>query len=225
MPLQGIPPRYQAGIRQLIILDNEIISQILNALTDSIPCLNISQIAESVALKSGYGEIVNIEEILKTIIALYSLRNTYEISIQELVHDVIEAISITKELDELSLDEQNKLQERLSSFLQIDHIFGVMSKAIGVMTEQSNLFLHSRILTDIRPVFNVDSESEIVGVVVIHNLKIEYRHEDKKKEFFVALDRNDIRELQNQLERAINKTESMKFIFEKAEIRNLDVEY
>jgi len=82
-----------------------------------------------------------------------------------------------------------------------------------------------RILTDVRPVFEPSApEAAPAGAVIVHTLKISYRGDNSAKDFFVALDSEDVRQLTEQLERARSKAESLKSVLKAAEVPYIDAE-
>ncbi len=90
------------------------------------------------------------------------------------------------------------------------------------MMEQPHVFGHARILSDIRSVFTASADS-IAGGFIVHNLTIHYFHNGDHKEFFVALDNDDLNVLKEAIQRAEQKTGHLKAMLKKASIPYLDV--
>lgn len=65
-------------------------------------------------------------------------------------------------------------------------------------------------LDDMRLLFNDEIESPPGCGVILHQLKIEYVENGKRKSVFVSLNRDDVRELSENLQRALKKEEVIK---------------
>lgn len=82
-------------------------------------------------------------------------------------------------------------------------------KAFRLLSENSHIFRQSRILTDIRPLFDETCEQVPKDALIIHRLKLEYAINNDIKEFFISLDYNDILDLEKQLKRAKEKEKQL----------------
>jgi hypothetical protein len=80
--------------------------------------------------------------------------------------------------------------------------------------DHERVFYHARILTDARPVYGTDPSSTPSAVVISHTLKLSFSKDDGFGDFYIVLDRDDIEYLQDLIERAQQKEESLKKIFE-----------
>jgi hypothetical protein len=77
------------------------------------------------------------------------------------------------------------------------------------MYEYENVYYKSRTITDIRPVFSTEIDS-VEAALIIHTLRIHYHIGAAHKDFYVALDTNDLQQLIDVLERAKVKAEKLK---------------
>jgi hypothetical protein len=77
-----------------------------------------------------------------------------------------------------------------------------------LLRDNEHNFKFSKVLTDIRSVFDSSEDKPLSdGAVIIHNLKITYEDVDgRNKDFFLALDTDDIQQIQKTLEKATKKT-------------------
>ena len=84
----------------------------------------------------------------------------------------------------------------------------VSAKALRLLNQQQKAFVTSSILSDVRPVFDVDGEVKDTGyAVVVHQMKIEFRESDELQQVFFAMDLDDLRSLSKSIERALKKHE------------------
>ena len=146
----------------------------------------------------------DLDGILAAIISLGVVRWSRDISTDSFVNDVAEAIEA---FDSVGGSEESK--ERLHKILGIDSLL-ITSKAITIFTDYQRTLHGSKILTDLRYVFKVDPEDEPYGAVIVHLLKLTFHEDTEHKEFFVAMDDNDLRHLKDVIIRAEKKARTLK---------------
>lgn len=83
-------------------------------------------------------------------------------------------------------------------------------KAFQLLTENQRNYMGSRVMTDIRLIFDEDIGAPTQTGVITHQLKLDYQDADESKQFFLSLNRNDLIELKNELERALEKEKHIK---------------
>src|SRR5215210_3823930 len=104
---------------------------------------------------------------------------------------------------------QPLVRHGLAELLDVDK-FMVIARAGNLSLENEHSLTDTRVITDIRPVFEEENpKASPRGAVIVHTLKIRYRANNEVREFFVTLDDNDVSELSEQLERASSKAESL----------------
>ena len=79
-------------------------------------------------------------------------------------------------------------------------------------------------MTDMRPVFGSDEKP--AGAVVVHTLKLTYHEGPKRslREFFVAMNRDDLDELREVLDRALRKQSELSHVLAQCGLPDLDKE-
>ncbi|MFA7381329.1 MAG: hypothetical protein WC150_12795 [Bacteroidia bacterium] len=97
------------------------------------------------------------------------------------------------------------LEERLIRIFSVSENLILSSKAIELLKENDNVYIDSRIITDIRLVFNNELTSKDKCALIIHNLRLNYLASGGEKEFYLSLDRTDLQKLKETIERAIKK--------------------
>lgn len=148
---------------------------------------------------------VNATDVGETLYELYRIRETAGVSKKRFVDDLHEALRKSKNFEGI---EAAVLRGRLTRLLDVKSL-DVLSKAYAVQREQPYLYCEGRILSDIRPVFSDDVKKKPIGVVLSHTLKIVYHQDNEHREFFVALDRADLNELKDIVDRAQEKNSSI----------------
>lgn len=222
-----IPSKYRSSLEKLAIIDNQTFDNLIDLIRNSPPTLHLEEV-----LASAYGQKIEVEEIaglLDAILPLYHLRKHQNLSIEDLVEKVSSNFQISEldlegiEYERLSDKQVFLFKERLSIFLEMSGSLEVVSSASALISEYDNIFLNSQIITDIRPVFKSEIQEGIGGILIVHILRVTYQTINGKKEFFVALDSEDLNNLIKQQEDALKKEEALKNFAAKADINHLDV--
>jgi len=121
--------------------------------------------------------------------------------------DVLDAVELnlkeawSSQSDKLA--ELNTLRTYLSTFLNHSYVRAVV-KAIDVSQEYANLLLNTRIMTDVRPIFN-DEGDQIEGAVVSFTLRLNFLNAGRQRSMTLAVDATDIETLAEQCARAMRK--------------------
>ena len=104
-------------------------------------------------------------------------------------------------------EEISLLQNNLLIILDKISPLALSAKAFNLLSENKTTFIESRIISDIRLVFDNDIIKKNRLAVLVHNLKIVTTENDERKEFYFSLDTNDLKMLKTQIERAEKKDE------------------
>ncbi len=142
-------------------------------------------------------------EIVRMIFELIAVYFEIGSEIDEFFIDLKKGLAETKEIkspiDDYSIDILKEIFSKESIFISF--------KASSLEYDRSKLIQNFRILSDIRPIFSDKSSQElkILGEIVIHSLKIVYFEDSNLKSVFFALDKSDLLEFKEQIDRALNK--------------------
>lgn len=94
-------------------------------------------------------------------------------------------------------------------------------KAYQLLFENARSYRKSRVITDMRMIFDDDFEKENQTGLIIHQLKLEYVADNELKEFFISLDKDDVLALREELKRSLEKEECIKRDFNEIHFINL----
>jgi hypothetical protein len=128
--------------------------------------------------------------------------------IEALAQSLSEAFARNKEDISENIIEQLK-ENLLIIFEHADHLKKTF-KTNYLFSENNHIYRESSIMTDTRLLFNDELENPPKCGVILHQLKIEYEEDDMRKTFFVSMDKDDITELAEVLQRALKKEEIIK---------------
>jgi hypothetical protein len=224
--IQSIPEQYQDGFIAIRDLPDQAIQQLLSAL-DTAPLLVSSdalseRLVEDVEAISRGG----ISSILASLLSVYSLRQEFDISVSELAEHLAQAMQEggPETLRFTDGEQRGQFEHRLVALLTSSSL-DLIGKASELTTEQERFMREARIITDIRPIFEDDSVDRPSGAVITHTLKISYWDDsNQNRDFYMALDAVDVRNLRASLERAEAKARSLRSILDQAEVPLVEID-
>lgn len=204
----ALPPRilrrYREEIEKVRALSDESVRELVSALEDAPLTVSVEALVTELVSQVDTISRGDIEEILRTLLSLCVLRDQFGLSTLE----AAEAIARTTEK---SNEDRNHLRDRFVVLLGLDSL-NLVAKSGALMFNQQRVFREAQILTDVRPVFGPDPEDPPTAAAIVHALKISYFENNELREFFVALDTNDVHEFSKVLDRANSKAKSLKSV-------------
>lgn len=217
-----VPKRFRLGFVKLATASDDIVNTLIKSCETCPPAVRARDLA-LFAYNHYSVEFEDSFEILKAVLSLYSLREKANLSTEELIQHILKGLQIEND-EHLNLSEHEitNLENRLKSFLSIYGNLEISSKSSELLVEHQNIYYSSRLVSDIRPIFNSDRGGSLGGALIIHNLKISYQTASGQHEFFVALDSNDLRKLSEDLNKALQKEQSIQSFLEESEVPYLD---
>jgi len=198
-----IPQEFVGSFKYLLNMSEEKIKGFINALREVPIEISLTKLARSASSKTDI-PIEDTKGILGMLMSLFTFINEEAVS----VANVIEDLKISVEEYDLTYDTKKWkfIGEQLEKlFEEKDGTLSIINKALRLMCEYENIFIRSRVLTDMRPVFKTNIEEGPAVVVILHSLKLMYRKEREINNFFITLDSDDLDILINTLERAKKK--------------------
>ncbi|MHC5936690.1 hypothetical protein [Nostoc sp.] len=221
-----IPDQYKPGIEFLLNTDDDAIDVIISVLRDFPP--TVENVVYKISERIVQTQKLDRRTALNIVVTLLSLRQLYQeenLSNEAIVALVSKSIEQDAEFAEFFLVKTEQIERfkgRLSSLLtaleSISFSLDILDKASDLLIEHERIFSDSRIVTDIRPVFDSKTERKVEAAILIHTLKIKYRDAEGAKEFYVALDSDDLNNLHDQIVIAIDNRDALESVLKKAEI-------
>jgi len=200
-----IPPPEIEHFKQIASTDIEQLERIASCLKNSEPRIDIKSFAREVASETD----IPFEQSNKLISFLWRLlivKGRYDGSLSEFIDDLSEAL---RELDEsIWSDKEHKEWEKrrtiISELLATPGALGLSTKAAELLLEHPFVLCESRIISDLRPIFDDDADV-ILGFVNFHTLMLRCVEGGKEKILHIAMDNNDVSQLKEHAERAEKK--------------------
>lgn len=205
-----IPKSAYKGFEQLIAIGPERLKQLSDHLGNRELVLDVTKLAKELAAEIEYSSD-SIEEIIRSVlIPLNIVRSSQKISAKNLLNQLTEMIS--QQNEEWYGKHAKKFQNLasvLEPFFLANGFFAMLSKTFQLLINHSIIAQDLKILTELRPVFD-DDLSSAKAMVLTNTLVIDYKENDDSKTFHLAIDRSDLKTLQEQLDRAEKKSELLK---------------
>lgn len=221
-----IPEEYQDGFIVIRKLEEEQVQELISALEEQEPTLNRLDLRLRIGERITTIPLNELDKVMETLLSLYALRDDMGLSIPdfaEVISDTIEE-SDNEGLRFADDMERGRFDTNLVKLLGAESL-DIAARATDLQYEHERT-IHgiARVLTDMRPVFGINPEDPPRGAVIAHTLKISYHEGRDIKEFFVALDTDQLDELIGVLVRAGLKAESLKRFLGKTEVPYIDAE-
>jgi hypothetical protein len=217
-----IPEHFKPGFVVLAGLTNPAFAELLAAVS-SAPKTFASTRELDVWITSEVKSIPpgDVTKLIESITSVYRLLSRLSVPASKLATDLLEAAQ--EGIDNFKVADDVDFTERLTTLLALDsfNIIGLKAKELQRQSERT--FCESRILTDLRPVFGNEIGEAPTAMIVVHTLKIVSHETSGHKDFYVALDAEDIASLKKTLERAEEKAQSLKAVLDKTGLRTIDL--
>jgi hypothetical protein len=209
----GVPLPYQAPLKALAGLAPEEFSKTLTALEKK-------KLATSKVLADDLGQAApELSQHAQGIVnASVSLMGHAD-SNPDRAKAIAQAVSTASVL-EISSDRQAEFADRLAKILCSPAI-RFTSKALALSADHENVYVDSRIITDVRPVFPDDTNSMAAAVITDHLRVSFYDRKSDLSTIYVALDQGDLIDLRDEIDRALAKNNSMRNFLEASDVDHL----
>lgn len=213
-----VPSGHRSAIECLATLDSQVAGDLLKALQRLPPELDLEQLKTVVASNVDGLDEVKLQDLLRVLFSLYDLLANTNMSADELASQIGGAVQEDDCLKVLSQGQVNDLKERLRLLLDNDGTISSSYKAQAILADHKYIFKNARVFTDMRPVFKADATTEPLAIGIVHTLKVEYRGLDGPGEFFVALDPQDLKQINEEIKRSIDKENSLRKMMDRVDL-------
>jgi hypothetical protein len=189
-----------ADLQQVVSLGASVLTEVKTKLAVASPTLGPG------TLRKAISEVVGEQRAEPLVRQLLWLRGIVRQS-GESISNVIKALGdavVTRSGDnDIDGDQWEAVMAPLQSLVD-DKCVRLAATAIELSYDYANLLRRTKVLTDVRPIFN-DAGDGIDGAVVSFTMRLRYSNADGEHDLSIALDENDIKTLQEQCQRAILK--------------------
>jgi hypothetical protein len=159
--------------------------------------------------------------VIDGLYALYRVREYSELNRNSFLKELIEGLRPHAD-PPIEDSELPEITSRFRRLLKIETLESI-SKAVTVQRDGERLYCGSRILTDMRPVFGREDDSELKAAVITHNLRISYHDCGEHKDVYFVMDEEDLAEIHGVIERALAKTQTIDGFLDKVNLPRLGI--
>lgn len=166
----------------------------------------LSSAVEQSILMGSHGDIPA-AEISRILHGLLFMRATAARSATDVATDVVESLDskLTETTDGVSLAE---FGDYLKEIFSAKNLY-LSVKGSTLAAEYERLLSETKIITDIRPIFENAEENSVLGYVLMHTLKLSIEGSDSEEDICIALTDGLLSELGLQIERARRKSDTL----------------
>lgn len=219
MATVSIPQKRLESVRLIARLGDEAVKQLFAAMARQPASLFLTGAAKNIAAEVSLIPPDDVLEIVDSLLSMYPAMISSCKHVGEFAADLANSVSGKKDW---TTEDVKQLQVNLETLLRVPSI-SLGAKATNLLFQNERSLINSRVITDMRPVFELDSD-EVGGGIVIHTLKLEYiaDQSDDQQSFSVSLDLHDIDQMIENLERAKRKGEKLRTLVSAASIPVID---
>jgi hypothetical protein len=222
--VKRVPSEYISGIKKLAAFDDQIAESLIETLRELPLALDRQQLITQVVDHVQGVNDTEVEELLRVLFSLCDLCANTDLSSNELSSQISKAAAKEQELSHLSPQQIIILEDRLRRLLDAGGTIASSYKAQVVLGDHKYLFANARVFTDMRPIFDSDASSEPLAIGIVHTLKVQYRGLEGANEFFVTLDKLDLKQMEQEIQRAIKKEDTIRAMLDRVDLRCLESE-
>lgn len=158
----------------------------------------------------------DISEIKDAVLELHRVRDFFTMEIPEFAENIARGLSSTAKFPQ---SEVPSFQARLELLLA-NRALSIAAKAESLKQEYERRFCTARILTDARPIYVGSPSVSPDAVMITHTARITF-HDDTGtlREVYITMDDDDLVTLRELIERAEEKTRSLRSVFTTANVQ------
>lgn len=144
--------------------------------------------------------------LARQLIGLARFKRDNSLGASETISSLSESIRITHEWSESQLNEWSRVKGLLQELIATTPVC-VVAKTHDLSFDYENLLLTTRVITDVRPVYD-DNHNSIIAGIVSQTLRVDYIKSvasSTPRTLSIAMDEEDLRRLALQCETALKK--------------------
>jgi hypothetical protein len=203
MPL---PKEGFLGVQALVQLGEVALRNLAEAIVDVPLDLSFSNLNTRLAASIQCDPQTLQTACLQALIPFNGLRRTLEMSVPEFVESLVSTVRERAPSDwqRENWDQWERVARVLPPLLQPDSPFSVASKAFDLLSERPAILQNLRILTVLRPIFD-ETITRTLTILQTNTLVLNYWDGNSMRTLHVTVDSDDLRNLQEELDRAKRK--------------------
>lgn len=204
----NIPKEDLKGFVTIAGLSQATLAKLTNAIENAPVGLLPKELTENLASKVDLKREL-LTQIIEIVYAINGIKVKENKTSESITKDVLESIKLTNPEFKLSAPALRNLNTNLTKLLSFDGSLALTLKSHSLSVEYERVYLSSRIMTDIRPVFT-ELKDKMDAAILVHSLKLKYRINNESKSVFLTLTSKELKELKEHIIRAEKKEDIIK---------------
>lgn len=216
-----IPKSHAEALGELADLDDTDFSALLRMLSEEAHTIDRWAVSESLDAADLLQESTA-RALMASLTELSSVRHATSADAAE----IAERVLVSPPFDDMEAEDQDRLSRRVVEILDCSNI-RLAGKALELGSIRERVFAFAEIHTDLRPVFGEQGDDLLAeSGVLAHVLRLHHiSSEGSHKDFYVALDDDDLEILRDVIDRAERKSESLRHQLHRAGLRLVGKEF
>lgn len=211
-----IPVRHRGPLGLVASMTSERFDALIDCFGPQEGDISTSRVIGAIALA-----IEDIDEpvmLLDALIGAWAFGKDADLTQEDAAREVA-----SSDLLEIGESERNILIDRLTALFH-ERVLDLLAHAASVRAEDEYSYCMSRILSDLRPLFDRDEEASPIAALIRHSLKFDVHIDGRIESVIVAVNDRALNEIASGVERALRKAESLREIAHRAGIQVVDSE-
>lgn len=203
-----IPERALHGFAILFSFPNEVRHKLVDLIVARPVGMSIKTLVDTLPsdLEGKKDELAFATTILNSV---FAAREITELSIDDFIPEFIEALENAK----AKIDNVPEFSELLRKLLSQEKNRLLNEKFNNLINEGERVIVEARIVTDVRPMVDSDDDNSIIGLAIIHQLRLSFSENNQPKSLYFLLNGTDLDALEKVIHRAKNKELNFKNTF------------
>lgn len=201
-----IPKSFLPGFEAISRLNHEEVILLAEALEQLPVGFGFQEFKAEIREKEGISETALIAA--NSIFSFGGLLLKNKDPLEQLAEDLSDAFQ-QEQKDDFKPEQIEQLKQNLIILFNKAENIEKTFKAYQLLSENAHNYQDSRVITDVRMIFDEDIQTTNQTGLIIHQLKLEYLENNQVKSFFISLDNDDLLKLKEELNRATEKEDSI----------------
>ncbi|MDQ6884228.1 MAG: hypothetical protein M3077_08350 [Candidatus Dormibacteraeota bacterium] len=211
-----VPERYREGLILLARLRPNLVERLYATVYELQPTLYPWSLIEQIMARIQDIDRGVLEPLLTALLSLFPASEELDIPLPQVATE----ISNSSDLD-LNDAERLELAGRIVRLTE-PRAMMVTSKALNLLTEFERSYHDARIVSDVRPIFSREPKQGMAAAIIVHTLVITFHGDQPLQKVHIAMDGDDIKNLQAVLDRAVAKAASLQGFLTDAKVQLLN---
>lgn len=205
----SIPFGFKQSLKRFLDVDPAVIDTVIKKLDETSLTVMGESTLRTVAKELSPVSVKVSDDMGNFLIWLYFLRRRQHKSVAGFLSDLDDA-AVGDGIN-VNTDQYRTFRAFISRVVSAENGFGKSLKSSDLLTQNQRNFAGARVISDVRPMYDeeISTGGRPTAAVITHSLKVDFVENDQRKEWYVGMDTSDLRRLSREVQRALDKLESL----------------